>query len=422
MSEDAPEADAQLAYHLLNCGKLSAAITHALRAGHSALKQSALDRAQFFFQIGLQAIAQLGLYDPRLKEALIYYGRASIVDPSWEQTEVLERGVDVATRYQDIESIAWGRYWLASILYGLGEPKRALAQFSLSQRAARETGNQGLLDQIATSLGQVHAAACEYDDALRYLNSAIAKKTKNRLPGTPSVSLAYALSCKAFAFGDMGEFERAFGLFDEALGVMGRTDHEVCLSILGHRSAVHLWKGEFNQTLEISGNVLHMSDQMHSRYHYAMSHVLMGAADYYLGVGLPALQKIEAATRWMIAGSSQQYISLAWGYLADGYARLGDRDGARRYAARAIQRARKGDRLGETMALRALAMTSQAISRTPARSLYIERARNSALRRGSRRDLELSVLLEARLAGRNEEAATEALREMGIDAHRFFPD
>ena len=266
-----------LAYHLMQAGQRAEAIGHAMKAGSAALSASALDQAPAHLALALEAIAKGTEPDPRTRDVLRKYVQACMVDPGWEQVRVLETGTGLMTRYQDTAGIAYGKYWLGSMLYGLGEPRRALEHYEASILAAREKSDEVLLSQLDISVGQAHAAACDYERAREHLDPGIAARRRRRKPGTPSVTLAYALSCKAFAIADEGDLASAVELFDEAIDIMQPVQHEVCLSILGHLSAAHLWHGRFAETVRISGDVGRMAGQMRSRYHFAMSQALTGA-------------------------------------------------------------------------------------------------------------------------------------------------
>ena len=73
-----------------------------------------------------------------------------------------------------------------------------------------------------------------------------------------------------------------------------------------------------------------------------------------------AVPTIRQATRWLEESGRGQFISLNYGWLADLLARAGEVADARIHAARALRRARRGDRLGEAMAWRALARLAAA--------------------------------------------------------------
>ena len=117
-------------------------------------------------------------------------------------------------------------------------------------------------------------------------------------------------------------------------------------------------------------------------------------------------------------------MSLNYGWLADALAASGRSDEARRHAARALWRARAGDRIGEAMACRAMALHGRRPARRP-RS-WLARADTSAAARGSAHEAAGNRLCEARLAlaaGRPEQArplladAAAAFERMAMPWH-----
>ncbi|MEO1662755.1 MAG: adenylate/guanylate cyclase domain-containing protein [Pseudomonadota bacterium] len=389
--------NAQLAYHYGNSGQFERAIEHSVWAGETALLRSSLDKAQQHFQFAFENIEKKGAYDLRTRTIIHKYGLACIIDPSWEQLEVLEQAVLWSIRFQDDQGLAWSNYWLASLYYGLGEPKRATRFLEQAGQLARSLQDARLDTQIEASRGQFLAATGAYGSAYRHINSAVATKLKNRSGDRASSALAYAVSCRAFALADQGRFDEGEASFEEALTYLNETRHQTAMSIIGHRSAAALWRHEYQKTVEYSSQVLEMAEQMRSRYHYAMSKALLAAASFYQTGDADDLKQIEIASNWMISDGSQQYISLNYGYLVDGYARLEDWPNVRRFAARALQRARKGDRLGESIAYRGLALAA-AQGHTKLRpEIYVFRALEAAKRRESLREIEHTQAIQRQL-------------------------
>lgn len=389
--------NAQLAYHYGNSEQFERAIEHSVWAGETALRQSSLDKAQRHFQFAFENIIKRGSFDPRADSIIHKYGLSCIVDPSWEQLDVLEKSVLWSKRFEDDKGLAWSNYWLASLYYGLGEPKRAIRFIERAGYFARNLQDARLDTQIEASRGQFLAATGEYSSAYRHLNSAIATKLKNRSGKRASSALAYAVSCRAFALADQGHFEEAEASFVEALTYLNETRHQTAMSIIGHRSAAALWRHEYKKTIEYSSQVLEMAEQMRSRYHYAMSKALLATASFYQTGDTHNLKQIEIASNWMISDGSQQYISLNYGYLVDGYAQIEDWSNVRKFAARALQRARKGDRLGESAAYRGLALAA-AHGRTRQRSgTYLFKALETAQQRDSFREIKQTETLRKQL-------------------------
>ena len=395
-SEDIAQ-NAQLAYHYGNSGQFERAIEHSAKAGETALRRSSLDKAQQHFKYAFENIENSGTHDLRARTIIHKYGLACIVDPSREQLKTLEQAVLWSARFQDDESLAWSNYWLASLYYGLGEPKLA-AHFLEEARHLAYSFQDGRLDtQIEASRGQFLAATGAYGSAYRYLDSAVATKLKNRSGDRASSALAYAVSCRAFALADQGSFQQAEASFDEALSYLNETRHQTAMSIIGHRSAAALWRQEYEETVAYSSQVLEMAEQMRSRYHYAMSKALLAAASFSQTGDRDDLEQIETASAWMISDGSQQYISLNYGYLVDGYAQLEDWSNVRRFAARALQRARRGDRLGESVAYRGLALAATRGHTKLQQEHYISKALEAASLRESRREIQQTEITKKQI-------------------------
>ena len=395
---DSISHNGQLAYHYGASKQYQLSIRHSVIAGEAALHTSSLDAAQQHFKSAFEQIEKANEFDKRASDIIHQYGLACIVDPSWEQVDVLQNAVLWTTRFQDNEGLAGSSYWLASLYYGLGEPIRALRYLENAKQLASKLIDARLHTQIEASSGQFLAAAADYEQGYTQLATAISTKLKNRSGHRASPALAYAVSCRAFALADQGAFADAEMSFEEALSYLNETRHQTAMSIIGHRSAAALWQGAYDKTLEYSAQVLEMAEQMRSRYHYAMSKALMAAASFYSTGNPDHLSQIEVASNWMTSGGSQQYISLNYGYLVDGYAKLQDWPRVRSYAARALMRARKGDRLGESVAYRGLAIAAQNGHARASAAEYFDKAIDAAHKRSSTRELALSEAARLGLA------------------------
>jgi hypothetical protein len=113
----------------------------------------------------------------------------------------------------------------------------------------------------------------------------------------------------------------------------------------------------------------------------------------------PALaHEIAGATLWLEKSARHQFTSLNFGWLAQIMVGLGRYADARRHAARAFQRARKGDRLGEAMAARAMAQAAVQRQGWRSPSHYMRIAWISAERRSAMHEAAQNLLCEAEIA------------------------
>jgi class 3 adenylate cyclase/tetratricopeptide (TPR) repeat protein len=397
-SEDASE---MLAYHYGAAGMACEAAEFAELAGDKAVAASALDRAKEQYRAALAALDLLPASaerDLRWNAVAERLGLACVFDPAREDVAIFERAVSLATGRREQGAIARAHYWLGYIHYALGESGPAIRHCETALAAARLFGADPLVVQISATLGQVRAAVCDYDAALALLDEAIFIKRSHRSGTRPAVGLAYTLACKGSILGDRGHFTPAHLCFDEALDAVRGAGHQVEGSVLCWRAAVHLWQGRWSQARDDAWEARRIAERVKSLYVFAMSYGLGAYAEWTLEQDPDSLRRLADATSWLEQRDKGLFISLNYGWLAEGMASAGRFREARSYAARALHRARKKDRIGEAVAYRALArLALDGRARLPAEH-YLERALQAALARTSQRERALTRLSQADVA------------------------
>ena len=176
-------------------------------------------------------------------------GLACVFDPTRDDLPLFERALDLAKRAGDAQAVGRAQYWLAYLRYALGDTVEAVRSAESALAAAELSGDDKLTVQVRAMLGQALAAACRYPQALLLLDPAIAIKQKHRTGSSLAVGLAYSLACKAYVIADQGDFATAHRHFNEALSLLGSTEHEVGASIHGWAAAVLLWQGRWQEAL-----------------------------------------------------------------------------------------------------------------------------------------------------------------------------
>jgi tetratricopeptide (TPR) repeat protein len=338
------------------------------------------------------------------------FGMACIFDPAKDQLEVLHRAVELASAHDDPAGMASAEYWLGYINYGLGESRAAIDHCERALSAAGRAGDDALTVQILATLGQARAAACSYDQALELLDQAIAIRRRQRSASRPAIGSAYSLACKASVLGDRGSFAEAHACFDEALEALRGGNKVVEGSVLCWRSAVCLWQGRWEDALQSATEAEHIAERVKSLYVYGMSRALGAYANWVLHGASPALQTIADATSWLEARDKRLFISLNYGWLAEGMAASGRFAEARNHAAHALQRARADDRLGEAMACRALARAAAQGDGERPPEHYLALAMKAAREKGARHEVAVTQLCEAEIQlARGARAAAAAL-------------
>lgn len=411
-----------LAYHYGAGGNATEAARFAELAGDKATAVSALDRAQTQYRAALGALDLLSPSDAvyrRWSQIAQRLGMACVFDPSREQLGILRRAVELATTRDDIDGIARAEYWLGYVSYGLGDSGDAIHHLERGLAAAGRGGDQRLIAQIRATLGQARATACDYDSALALLDEAISIKRQRDKGSRAAVGYAYTLACKAAVLGDRGHFAQAYECFDEALGEIHGSNHEVEGSILCWRSGVLLWQGRWQDARETAASAQRVAERVKSLYLFAMGLSLGAYAQWCIDRAPPGLQTIAEATSWLETRDRGLFVSLNYGWLTEGMVAAGRGREARRYAARALIRSHKRDRIGESMACRALARLSALEKQNKPPEHYLARAMAAAAARGSPHEIATTQLCNAEIeSARGNRALAMPLLDRAEDAFR----
>lgn len=400
-SSDKEEFYEPLAYHYGVGGNAKEAATYAAMAGDKAVAASALDRAQKQYRAALSALDQSEQPEAVYVQWMAIAMRLSlscVFDPSREHLEILQRALHRATLRDDVPSVAQVEYWLGYINYALGEARIAVVHLERASLLTNSVSNGPMTMQIVATLGQAKAAIGDYTEALTLLDRAIVDKRTHRKKGRPAVSSAYALACKAAAVGDQGRFPLAHECFDEALEAVRGAGHEVEGSILCWKSAVQLWQGQWAAAQKSANQAMLVAQRVKSLYVYSMSISLEAFALWKLIQSTESLPRIVDATSWLEVRDRGLFISLNYGWLAEGLVADGSFARARHFSALALLRARRRhDYLGQAMACRAMAVAMNTAGKREAASQYVMRATQNAEIRGSLHELAATRLCHAQL-------------------------
>jgi tetratricopeptide (TPR) repeat protein len=327
------------------------------------------------------------------------FGRAAVFDPAREPLEIFERAVGRALLTRDPAALARAHFWHGYINYGLGEPVAAIPHCERALEAARAAGDEPLAVQSLAALGQAKAAACDYPGAIVLLDEAIAVKRRHLSGRHVPIGFAYSLSCKGFALGDMGQFDEAHACFEEAMAAIAGLRHPGEVSVLNQHAVVCLWQGNVEEARRLAGEGMQVAERVGSYYSHAMSRSIRAYAGWLIEPDPLAVQTIAEATAWLEAKERGQFTSLNYGWLAEMMVADGRFAEGLRFGKRALRRAHKCDRLGEAMALRALARRAALIGGARPPSFFLDCATISAGARDSPHEEAANRRCRAELAG-----------------------
>jgi len=407
-----PEALEALAYHCAAGGMPAEAAVYAERAGDKAMAASALDHARVQYSAALSALD--GSADTVAADRVRWctvvqkLALACVFDPLAlaDGVALFERGVALARQSGDLDLLARAEYWLGYIGYAKGMARQAVLHCEASLDLAARLGNARLVTQVRATLGQVLMSTCDYERSLALLDEAIESKRRHAKVGNSvAVGSAYSLACKATVLADRGRFGDADRFFDEALALLGDTDHQVASSVRHWLSVVRQWQGRWEEARQASEAASRIAERVKSRQQLAMARAIGGYAEWILNHRPEALQVVQEATSWISARNGALATSLNQGWLIDGAVALGRHDEARHHAALLFRRARDHDLLGMAMGCRALAAAAAHEHDSARAEHYLRLADRAAARRGSPHEQAANQLQRARLALQGGELA-----------------
>ncbi|MCB1541112.1 MAG: AAA family ATPase [Rhodoblastus sp.] len=420
-----------LAYHSFGAGDWEKAARFAEQAGDKATLAFALDRARAHYKAALDAMDhQAGRgpdHDGRWCLLVNKLGMASIFDPLSLRNDVslFERAAELARVSGDVDAEARANYWLGYMCYGFGRFREGVVHARRAAGLARRAGDPRLVAQVEATLGQILAAAGRYDEALQLIDAAVVTKRRAARPGGGiAIGSAYALSCEASILADRGDFAAADARFDEATALLGGTNHPVANSMRNWRVVSLAWRGAWAQAETLASENARVAENMRGLLLLATSRAAAGYARWRRTGETDALQQLRDAIRWMEGRNFKFFVSVQYSWLVEACAEVGDIDGARRYAAHVLLRARHSERLGEAAVSRVLAQIAAKGDRPDDCARWMRRAELSARLRGSRREAALNEAqcailetpaLDAECRHRHAERAQAELRAMGMD-------
>ena len=407
---DQPEPEdtlGALAYHCRGAGHWDLAAQYAEQAGDKAMAAFALDRARALFLSALDALDRLPVLGRVETEKWCLLanklGMTCIFDPLslGNDLTLFERSVALARQLDNVNLLARTLYWLGYMCYGFGRLRAGTAYARQALVHAHESADLRLAAQIKATLGQILTAACQYGEALALMDTAIgAKQQRGRAGSGFAIGSAYTLSCKGSILADQGDFKSAHACFDEATALLGGSTHPVVNSVRNWVAITLMWQGRWAEVARVTSECLHIAENTHLLLLLVVCRATDGFARWCANRDPDGLRQLHDAASWMEARQGQFYTSLYYGWLTEACVAEGDFATARRYAVKALLRAREGERLGETMVCRAMLAMALQRNNPACAGRWLKRAEQSAQHRGSAREAALNQLAAAGLHAR----------------------
>lgn len=423
---DGEEAVEALAHHCRAAGQWERSVDFAERAGDRAMAASAPDRARASYLAGMEALDQLPA--PGRAQRLRWcrlcnkLGMASIFDPLALRGDLtpFECAVVLARELEDTDAQARAWYWLAYGCYGAGRFREGVRHARQALALAQSAGEPRLCAQIEATLGQMLAATCSYGESIAIIDAALSSKRRSsRTGGGVAIGSAYTLACKGSVLADRGSFAAAHVCFEEAIELLGESTHPVGNSVRNWIAVACVWQGLWPQAARIGAESARIAEHTRALLLLSVVRSVSGYAAWAEHGDAGGLAQLREAVGWMESRAGAFFTSLQYGWLVEASIANGNTAEARRHAARLFQRAAQGERIGEAVGCRALAVAAAEAGDATTARRWMARAGRSARQRGSAREAALNLAADARIATLQGDAAGAlAARERAVSALR----
>ncbi|MFZ5891848.1 MAG: ATP-binding protein [Myxococcota bacterium] len=387
-----------LASHHARAGEFAQALDFAELSGDKAAASSALDRARAQYEAALAHIAELPdspeLCARRFR-VVSKWASACVFSPSRRQLAVLAETAELAEKANDAGALMRIEYAFGWLCYALGDQASSVSHLARALVLAQAAHDEVSEAQLYSNLGQSHAAAGNYDDALACLEKGIEMKRRRGRSSRGKVvpvGFAYALGCRGLVYGDRGEFDAAYVQVQEALHVVRDTGHAVEGSLLCLLGMIQLWQGRWHDAVQTAERGKRTAERVNGPYVLAICQVLSGYAEFLESRNEAALEQLDRALSWLERREIGLYLGFSYSHWAHALLLAGRFEAAREYAERAVSRVQISDPLGEAQGERTLAELCARDGNRSAALAHIERALASAQRRSSERDVALARL------------------------------
>ena len=403
-----------LAYHAIASGDAAKGLPYAIAAGDAALAAGALDRAQGHYLAALDIVSRLPAGRTRRDAAwtlINKYGLACIIDPAPDQLPVLEKAQAILAEHGGIRDAMRAAYWLGSIAYGVGLGKRSVRHLEDALALAEQGGTADDVLLIQTKLaqscfisGQLARAAALHEQLLPRLHGAISRNQRE-------VS-AYAHANYAFLQSERGNYGLAADFFNTADGILSDGSNASNASFLLYRAAALVSQGQWQDAVVAAGAVLAVSQRSRTRMQNRNARAQAAYANWKLTGSPQHVEDLDRiACEYSSVGNSRQNSSMVFGWVVETMVDLGRIDRAQFFMGEVVARTREGgDRLGEAMAWRAMALAAQQAGDTARADRRLAAAQRSVKRHPSRRETAHNMVCQARLwQARGQTAAADTL-------------
>ncbi|MEE9612114.1 MAG: adenylate/guanylate cyclase domain-containing protein [Desulfatiglandales bacterium] len=345
-----------LAYHYQNSTYLEKAIHYLDLAGDKAARFFSLEEARRQYRAAIELLDSL-VKSPETKGLYIAlslkWAEVSYYVASEEHLKILETSLKFAQDLQDETRLAKITYWTGRMHYSLGKIVQALTHYERCIEMAGQLDDEEMLALSYNGIGGTCLFTSEFTKGVEYLEKSI--PMLERLGNLEEV--AYSTGGLGYIHGILGNFEKAISLATKALemsiNIGNKTREAACHLYL---EVIFLFRGVWKETFNHGAQSLKISTQIDNPVLEGLGIATMGYATFHEGGQQKGIDLIRKGMEKIEATGSTFSFGLAYGWLAEAHALDGHKEEAEVCANKVSDSIKLGERWGEVVAYRALAI------------------------------------------------------------------
>jgi class 3 adenylate cyclase/tetratricopeptide (TPR) repeat protein len=383
--------DELLAHHAFHAERWRSVYRYSQRASQSAQASSRYRESERYLEQALAAIEHLA--DPRLDAR-----RVDILVELARTLSALGRAEDALRRLGEAEALArkhgdHGRLGLVALNRGLVN----WIVFRLAPAADAVLDAMAVAEQIsdapmrraaAARLGGIRVEQGRFAEGIGLLSAAEAESPSEEKTDRPSLAALAASGRRASmarALGELGRFEEAVAVGDEALAIAETTRHAFSFLYAAATLGIALIrKGDFARSVPTLERAWELGQRTHCELLKPLCCGALGFAYLRTGKATAGRELLEQADRYTLGAGWEQW-PMAANCIAEASLLLGDRAAAAERAARTIEVARADTAIGELAW--AEFILAEALTRGEPRSLRAVEVYETALQRAASLDM-----------------------------------
>ncbi|MCH9046672.1 MAG: AAA family ATPase [SAR324 cluster bacterium] len=351
-----------LAHHFESSNDAETAVKYMELAGDKAAGFFSLDDARARFRKALNRLDGMEMTPERKAHRIdlnLKWSAVSHYAAKDEHLHVLGKSMQYAQDIGDEHRLAKTTYWIGRTHFVMGDFARALSVFERCTDIAKGLSDDGLLALLYNIIGRACLLTGEYPKGIENLEKGIPA-----IEGLGNLEeVAYSTALLGVIYATMGDFPRGIRLTEKALKIaksINNLTREAHAHVL--LGIVNFWKSNWKVAINHITKGVEIADKSGDAILAGYGLGFEGYSRFMLGESEKGIEQMAEGEHLIGTTDSHMLLVILNSLQAETYAVTGSPEYATHFANQALEYSRSGEKWGEVIAHRALAIAAAAES------------------------------------------------------------